>query len=79
MNSPLQQSKIATAIRQAAPLLMLPLVAAIPQVQAQGDSPALLEEVVVTALRRTEGTALMDTALSIDAMTGDQLLSLIHI
>ena len=73
MNSHLQQSKIATAIRKAAPLLMLPLVAAIPQVQAQGDSPAMLEEVVVTALRRTEGTALMDTALSIDAMTGDEL------
>lgn len=52
---------------------MLPLVAAIPQVQAQDDSPAVLEEVVVTALRRAEGTAMMDTALSIDAMTGDQL------
>jgi len=42
-------------------------------VQDAATSRATLEEVVVTATRRAEGTAMMDTALSIDAMTGDQL------
>ena len=32
-----------------------------------------IEEIVVTALRRAEGTAVMDTALAIDAMTGTEL------
>jgi len=52
-------------------LLMLPLVAAIPQVQAQGDSPAVLEEIVVTAQKRAslvQSTPIPITALSAESL-----------
>ncbi len=45
------------------------------EVAAPGStqSETTVEEIVVTALRRAEGTAIMDTALAIDAMTGTEL------
>lgn len=58
-------------------LALLPLVTAVASAQESATAPGqqVLEEVLVTATRRAEGTAIMDTAISMEAMTGNQIES----
>ncbi|NIB42413.1 TonB-dependent receptor [Pseudomaricurvus alkylphenolicus] len=54
-------------------LLSVLIAANTASAQSQQEEEFLLEEIVVTALRRAEGTSLMDTSISMDAMTGEDL------
>ena len=58
-------------------LALLPLVTAVASAQeaSLSSKEQVLEEVLVTASRRAEGTAIMDTAISLEAMTGAQIES----
>ncbi|NIB42430.1 TonB-dependent receptor [Pseudomaricurvus alkylphenolicus] len=61
-------------IRCCAPFVLLPLAMGVAQAQAsEPEEEFLLEEIIITATRRAEGTSIMDTGLSVDAMTGTEL------
>ena len=77
MVNSIQRTRISTAIQLSLPLFFMSLASEVAYAQpgAQSADPGDLEEVIVTALRRAEGTAVMDTALAVKAMTGTELES----
>ncbi len=68
-------TRLHTAIRASLPLLLLSLAGNNAQAQSASNDERVLEEVIVTALRRAEGTAIMDTAIAVDAMSGSEIES----
>ncbi|NIB44649.1 TonB-dependent receptor [Pseudomaricurvus alkylphenolicus] len=70
----LQKSKIMAGMRRCAPFVLLPLAMGVAQA-AEQEQAFELEEIIITATRRAEGTSIMDTALSVDAISGVELES----
>jgi len=72
----IKSSRAMKGVQRCAPFVLLPLAMGVAQAQAAEQEEAFaLEEIIVTATRRAEGTSIMDTGLSLDAMSGAELES----